>query len=77
MIRVMHEAKKGVLHASTWKMELMHEAEKYGLMHHFLDARAAGGLSGRQPPTKKDRRTVGPPNFPILLNPSGFPKYPA
>ena len=31
---------------------------------------------GNRPP-KKDRRTVGPPIFPILLNPSGFPKYPA
>ena len=45
--------------------------------HHSAEHRpAAGGLSGRQPPTKKDRRTVGPPNFLNFpdspTSPSGF-----
>ena len=46
MIGVMHEMKKRGAHASTWKMELMHGTEKQGLMHHFLDAKPAVGLTG-------------------------------
>ena len=38
-------------------MELMHGAEKQGLMHHFLDARAAGGALDLKDVVLDDERT--------------------
>ena len=58
MIGVMHEMKKRGAHASTWKMELMHGTEKQGLLHHFLDARAAGGPTGAKDVVLDDEGTM-------------------
>ena len=49
--------KKRGAHASTWKMELMHGTEKQGLLHHFLDARAAGDALSSEDVVLDDERT--------------------
>lgn len=69
--------------ASTLRMELMHEAEKQGVVHHFLSlffrtptaarfssagaARVGVGLPGRPCCTVKPRQQE--PDFPVLAPP--------
>ena len=45
--------KKTGAHASTLEMELMHEAEKQGAMHHFSSERPPGCRRGLRTPARK------------------------